>query len=76
MLPPTVLLAGDAAYLVIATAAGSATLSGDGWSNGAAGAAPIALAGYTVGNQTPALNVHGSVVDEITGLAKEGSVSR
>ena len=65
-------VAGDAAYLVIATAAGSATLSGDGWSNGAAGAAPIALAGYTVDNQTPALNVHGSVVDEITGLAKEG----
>ena len=65
-------VAGDAAYLVIATAAGSATLSGDGWSNGAVGAAPIALAGYSVGNQTPALNVHGSVVDEITGLAKEG----
>ena len=30
------------------------------------------LLGYTVDNQTPALNVHGSVVDEITGLAKEG----
>ncbi len=65
-------VAGDAAYLVIATAAGSVTLTGDGWSNGATGAAPIALAGYTVDNQTPALNVHGSVVDEITGLAKEG----
>ena len=65
-------VAGDAAYLVIATAAGTATLSGDGWQNGAAGAAPIALAGYTVDNQTPALNVHGSVIDEITGLTKEG----
>ena len=65
-------VAGDAAYLVIAAAAGSATLTGDGWSNGAAGAAPIALVGYTVDNQTPALNVHGSVVDEITGLVKEG----
>ena len=65
-------VAGDAAYLVIATATGSAMLSGDGWSNDAAGAAPIALAGYTVDNQTPALNVHGSVIDEITGLEKEG----
>ena len=65
-------VAGDAAYLVIATAAGSATLSGDGWSNDAVGAAPIALAGYRVDNQTPVLDVHGSVVDEITGLAKEG----
>ena len=67
-----VAVAGDAAYLVIATAAGSATLSGAGWSNDAAGAAPIALAGYTVDNQTPVLDVHGSVVDEITGVAKEG----
>ena len=67
-----VAVAGDAAYLVIATAAGSATLSGDGWSNDAAGAAPIALAGYVVGNQTPVLDVHGSVVDEITGVAQEG----
>ena len=65
-------VAGDAAYLVIAAAAGSATLTGDGWSNGTANAAPIALVGYTVDNQTPALNVHGSIVDEITGLAKEG----
>ena len=65
-------VAGDAAYLVMASTAGSATLTGDGWSNGTASAAPIALLGYTVDNQTPALNVHGSVVDEITGLAKEG----
>ena len=66
-------VAGDAAYLVVATAAGSAMLSGDGWMNGEmAGAAPIALAGYTVDNQTPVLDLLGSVVDEITGLAKEG----
>ena len=65
-------VAGDAAYLVVATAAGSAMLSGDGWMNGDASAAPIALAGYTVDNQTPVLDLLGSVVDEITGLAKEG----
>ena len=66
-------VAGDAAYLVIASAAASAAVMGDGWMNGEmAGAAPIALAGYTVDNQTPVLDVLGSVVDEITGLAKEG----
>ena len=66
-------VAGDAAYLVMASAAASAAVMGDGWMNGEmAGAAPIALAGYTVDNQTPVLDVLGSVVDEITGLAKEG----
>ena len=65
-------VAGDAAYLVMASAAGSAMVSGDGWENGSASAAPIALVGYTVDTQTPVLDVHGSVVDEITGLAKEG----
>ena len=66
-------VAGDAAYLVIASADGTATVTGAGWGNGSAtGAAPIALAGYTADNQTPVLDVHGSVVDEITGLAKEG----
>ena len=33
---------------------------------------PIALAGYKVDNQTPALAIHGSVVDEITGVSREG----
>ena len=66
-------VAGDAAYLVMASAEASAAVMGDGWMNGEmAGAAPIALAGYTVDNQTPVLDLLGSVVDEITGLAKEG----
>ena len=64
---------GDAAYLVTASAAGNAVLIGEGWTNSAGtSAAPIALAGYNVDNQTPVLDVHGSVVDEITGLAREG----
>ena len=67
-------VAGDVAYLASASAiAVPIPVTGDGWMNGdAAGAAPIALAGYTVDNQTPALAVYGSVVDEITGLAREG----
>ena len=63
---------GDAAYLVTASAAATAILLGDGWSYSAAGAAPIALAGFSVDGQTPVLDVQGAVVDEITGLAKEG----
>ena len=64
---------GDAAYLVVVTGDGTATVSGPGWSNGgSASAAPIALSGYQLDTQTPVLSVYGSVVDEITGLAKEG----
>ena len=64
---------GDAAYLVIASANVTATVTGAGWRNGGMGrAAPIALAGYNVEGQTPVLDVQGAVVDEITGLAREG----
>ena len=67
-------VAGDAAYYVVASAAATITVTGEGWSNSTemAGAAPIALSGYKVDNQTPVLSVFGSVVDEITGVAKEG----
>ena len=64
---------GDAAYLVTAIAAGTAPLLGDGWTySDMAGAAPIALAGFSVESQTPVLDVHGAVVDEMTELPKEG----
>ena len=66
-------VAGDAAYLVFATADATAMVSGAGWSTGgSASAAPIALSGYQLDTQTPVVSVYGSVVDEITGLAKEG----
>ena len=65
---------GDAAYFVSANADASQAVSGDGWSTGETGsaAAPIALLGRTVDNQTPTLFVEGSLVDELTGLAKDG----
>ena len=64
---------GDAAYIVNASAEASQMVTGEGWSNGEmTGAAPIALFGHKVDNQTPALFVEGSIVDELTGLAKEG----
>ena len=68
-----VAVAGDAAYYIVTSAAGSATLTGDGWENGdMANAAPIALSGYRIENQAPALAVYGSVLDELTGVAREG----
>ena len=63
---------GDAAYLVTASAAGNAVLIGDGWTYSAMMAAPVALAGYNVEGQTAVLDVQGTVVDEISGLAREG----
>ena len=64
---------GDAAYLVSSNAEVTQSVMGEGWSNGEmAGAAPIALFGHKVDNQTPALFVEGSIVDELTGLAKAG----
>ena len=67
-------VAGDAAYYVVASAAATITVTGEGWSNSTemAGAAPIALSGYKVDSQTPVLSVFGSVVDEVTGVTKEG----
>ena len=63
---------GDAGYLVTATSAATVPLLGAGWSNDAASAAPVALSGYNVGGQTAVLDVNGAVVDELTGLAREG----
>ena len=71
--PDDTAVQGDAAYLVVGAAAGMATISGAGWSNGgSASAAPIALSGYQADTQTPLVSVYGSVVDEVTGVAKEG----
>ena len=64
---------GDAAYIVSASEDVSQSVMGEGWSNGEmASAAPIALFGHTVDTQTPALFVEGSIVDELSGLAKAG----
>ena len=64
---------GDAAYLVTAAPpGGNAVLIGDGWTYSAMAAAPVALAGYSVEGQTAVLDVQGAVVDEITGVAREG----
>ena len=64
---------GDAAYFVSTNADASQSVMGDGWSNGGTtSAAPIALFGRKIDNQTPTLFVEGAIVDELTGLAKDG----
>ena len=66
-------VAGDAAYYVVASRDADVTVEGSGWTNNpGASSAPIALSAYKVDHQTPVLSVFGSVVDEITGVAKEG----
>jgi len=70
--PGDAAIMGDVAYVVTAAEDKTIALLGSGWTNGTASAAPIALAGYSVDNQTAVLDVRGSVVDEITGVAKEG----
>ena len=65
-------VAGDVGYLVLAATDDTINVMGSGWTNESGTAAPIAIAGYRVDNQTPALAVYGSVVDEITGLTREG----
>ena len=64
---------GDAAYIITGTEPSTAATDGVGWSNsGVSGAAPIALIGHRIDGQTPVLFVQGAIVDEITGLVKEG----
>ena len=71
--PDDMPVSGDAGYLVTASQRDTAALIGSGWSNGnGAGAAPVALTGYNADDQTPVLDVSGSIVDELTGLAREG----
>jgi hypothetical protein len=69
-------IAGDASYMVTATADAIASFTGDAWDNVAGligGAAPsVSLIGHRIDEQTPVLEVHGALIDEMTGVAKEG----
>jgi hypothetical protein len=68
-------LTGGQSFIITARAAGTAQVTGDAWDNvsgGAAAAPPMTLVGLTVDEVTPVLAVHGAVVDEMTGTAKDG----
>jgi hypothetical protein len=65
---------GGRSYIISASEASSTETTGEAWSNinGGGTAPPIAVTGYHSGAQTPVLNVHGSVVDEVRELPKDG----
>ena len=67
-------ITGGQSFIVTALADGVAEVTGEAWDNvsGASPAPPIAIAGFTANGKTPVLAVQGTVVDEITGLAKDG----
>jgi hypothetical protein len=68
-------LTGGQSFIVTARADGVAAVTGEAWDNvssSASAAPPMALVGLRVDTQTPVLEVHGAVVDEVKGVAKDG----
>ncbi|MBI1927300.1 T9SS type A sorting domain-containing protein [Candidatus Poribacteria bacterium] len=62
-------------FIITAREACVAEIRGEAWDNvpnGLAAAPLMALAGHTVDGGTPVLAVHGAVIDEVTGTAKDG----
>lgn len=73
--PGDISITGGQSFIVTARAAGTAEITGEAWDNvsvSASAAPPMAIVGHQVNEQTPVLEVHGAVVDEITGQAKDG----
>jgi len=68
-------LTGGQAFIISARAAGVAGITGVAWDNVSGGplaAPPMTVVSHKVDEETPVLAVHGGVVDEVTGVAKEG----
>ncbi|MCH8295898.1 hypothetical protein IH992_32875 [Candidatus Poribacteria bacterium] len=68
-------ITGGQSFILIARNAGVAEITGEAWDNvsGSSSAAPpMALVGHQVDGQTPVLAVHGAVIDEVIGVAKDG----
>jgi len=68
-------ITGGQFFIITARQAGVAEITGVAWDNvssPASAAPPIALIGHTVDEGTPVLAVHGAVVEEFTGLVKDG----
>ena len=67
--PGDIEVTGGQAFIMTASRAVTVVISGDGWANGSAAAAPpVTLRGIEVGDTTPVLGVRGSIVDEKAGL--------
>ena len=71
--PGDVPITGGQGFLLTAQQATTVTLSGEGWTNGSATAAPsMALPGLSVRHTTPVLALRGSIIDEATGANRSG----
>jgi hypothetical protein len=69
-------ITGDMSLIITATADATAEITGKAWDNvtgtNGGSAPPVTLLGLRIDRQTPVLALKGSVVDEITGQAKDG----
>ncbi len=73
--PGDISITGGQSFIVTARADGVAEVTGEAWDNvssRASAAPPMALVGLRVDTQTPVLEVHGTVVDGVKGVAKDG----
>jgi hypothetical protein len=68
-------ITGGQSFIITAVQGSTTEVSGVAWHNVSSRTAatpPMVLISHQIYGQTPILEVHGAVVDEITGLAKEG----
>ena len=71
--PGDIPITGGQGFILTAQRATTVTLSGEGWSNDSATAAPLmARTGLSVRHTTPVLALKGSIVDEATGANRSG----
>jgi hypothetical protein len=66
---------GGQSFILSAGEAGTVEITGEAWDNisgSVATAPPMALVGHKIDGQTPVLEVHGAVIDEIANAAQDG----
>ncbi len=70
--PGDVPVTGGQGFILTAQPAVTVTISGEGWSNVTAPAAPQILTGLPVRHTTPVLALRGSIIDEVSGVNLTG----
>ena len=68
-------ITGGHSFIVNASVASTIEITGEAWDNVSgvvASAPPMVLVGHTVDTETPVLAVYGALVDEVTGLPRDG----
>ena len=72
--PGDIEITGGQAFIMTASRPAAVNISGDAWANGSgtAAAPPVTFKGIEVGDTTPVLGLRGSIVNEGTGLNRQG----